>query len=388
MNGSISDKVTSHNDSVNNDLCLHNDTMTYSNTVCLDNVTLIENYTVDNGGDETLRDGANLVLYWFSFVLICEFLLSTCCCLIAVRIMTRCRKLPLSIRVLSVNFLVAFIMIGASNFLSSVILKIIDQDSEFYLVWFVVRMVLFSVFMSVLWCSMCAVVIERFIAIEFPYHYVKLNKKPTLFSIIVFIWTFNTILPCVLVISNWLQFCGANKFLHECNGFALLRPFRLFVASISCICFAATVMVYSKISHSIMRQTREERALQVRNTVEQSTQNSTTLFTSTNTILIIILSFIVLQFPYLIFNILTELKPEFRELKWRIRINFISSLCHEINVYITLFLYIWKLSECRLNFYYMFSKLNNKYKPKAERLRLEVYNIVIFEKNTNVISKL
>ena len=137
-----------------------------------------------------------------------------------------------------------------------------------------------------------------------------------------------------------------------------------------------------------MRQTSEERALQVRNTVEQSTQNPTTLFTSTKTILIIILSFIVLQFQYLIFNILTELKPEFRELEWRIRINFISSLCHEINVYITLFLYIWKFSECRMNFYYMFSKLNNKYKPKAESLRMEVYNIVSFEEKTNVISEI
>ena len=299
--------------------------------------------------------------------------------------MARCRKLPLSIRVLSVNFLIAFVMIGASNFLSSVILKTISQDSRYYLDGFIMRMVLFSVFMSVLWCSMGAVVIERFIAIEFPYHYVKLNKKTTLCFVIVFIWTFNTIVPCVLVVSNWLKFCGANKFLHECNGFALLRPFRIFVASISCICFAATVVVYSKISHSIVRQTREERALQVQNTVQQSTQNSATQFTSTKTILIIILSFIVLQFPYLFFNILTELRPEFREIDRRKIMIFITSLCHEINVYVTLFLYIWKLSECKMHLYYMFSKLNNKYKPKAESLRLEVYNIVTFEKKTNVI---
>ena len=376
-----------HNDTVhNNDLCLHSVTLTDNNAVCLDNATLnTENYTVDNGGNETIGDEANLVVVYLSFVLICGILLSTCCCLIAVKIMARCRKLPLSIRVLSVNFLIAFVMIGASNFLSSVILKTISQDSRYYLDGFIMRMVLFSVFMSVLWCSMGAVVIERFIAIEFPYHYVKLNKKTTLCSIIVFIWTINTIVPCVLVVSNWLKFCGANKFLHECNGFALLRPFRIFVASISCVCFAATVVVYSKISHSIVRQTREERALQVQNTVQLSTQNSATQFTSTKTILIIILSFIVLQFPYLFFNILTELRPEFREIDRRKIMIFITSLCHEINVYVTLFLYIWKLSECKMHLYYMFSKLNNKYKPKAESLRLEVYNIVTFEKNTNVI---
>ena len=329
-----------------------------------------------------------MVLVYLSFVLISGFLISTCCCLIAVRIMIRCRKLSFSIRVLSVNFLVAFIMIGASNFLSSLILKTIGQDSQYYLAGFAVRMVLFSVFMSVLWCSMGAVVIERFIAIEFPYHYVKLNKKTTLCFVIVFIWTFNTIIPCVLVVSNWLTFCGANKFLHECNGFALLRPFRIVVASISCICFAVTAVVYLKISLSIIRQTREERALQVQNTVEQSTQNFTTIFTSTKTILIIILSFIVLQFPYLFFNILTELRPEFREIERRKLINSIGSLCHEINVYITLFLYIWKFSECRMNFYYMCSKLDNKYKTKADVLRLEVYNIVAFEKHTNAVSEL
>ena len=382
----ISDKVVPRNDSVNSDPCLHYDTLTDNNTVCLDNALLTENYTVDNRGDETTWSGSNSVVYWLSFVLICGFLLSTSCCIIAARIMIRCRKLSLSIRYLSVNFLIAFVMIGASTFLCSVIIKIIGQDSQYFLIWFKVRMVLFSVFMSVLWSSVCAVVIERFIAIEFPYHYVKLNKKRTLCSVIVFIWTFNTIIPCLLVVSNWIKFCGANKFLHECDPFALMRPFRIFVASISCICFAVTVIVYSKISISILRQTREERALQVRNTAEQSIQNSITPFASTKTFLIIILSFIVLQFPYLFFSVLAELGSEFRQIDWRIMMSLISSLCHEINVYVTLFLYIWKFSECRMNFYYMFSKLNNKYKTKAENLRLEVYNIVTFEKNINVIS--
>ena len=358
--------------------------------MCLDNVTLTKNYTVDNGGDERLGDDANLALVYFGFVLLCGFFLTLCCCLIAVRIMLRCRKLSLSIRVLSVNLLIAFIMIGLSTFLCHIVLRIIDEDSPYYLVTFVVRMVLFSVFMSVMWCSVSVVVIERFIAIEFPYHYVTFNKKSTLCSIIVCTWTINTIVPCVLVVVNWLKFCGADKFLSECEGFAILRPFRIFVASISCICFVVTVIVYSKISHSIRRHTREERSLQVRNTMEQSTQNSapSSPLSSSKTILIIILSFIVLQFPYLFFSILTELRPEFRTIEWRQVIHLMCRICHEINVYITLFLYIWKFSECRMNFYYMFSKLNNKYKTKTESLRLEVYNIVTFEKSTNVISEL
>ena len=379
-------------------LCSHNDTLTNNNNtvnlpnasltnnrVCLDNVTFIENYTVDNRGDETLGDDANVVVVYLSFVLICGFLLSSCCCLIAVRIMMRCRKLSLSIRVLSVNFLVAFIMVGFSTFLCSVTLKIIGQDSQYYLVGFVVRMVLFSVFMSVIWCSVCAVVIERFIAIEFPYHYVKLNKKSTLYTTIVCTWTFNIVVPCVLVIVNWLKFCGADKFLYECDGLTILRPFRIFVASLSCICFVVTVIVYSKISLSIRRHTSEERALQVTSTVEQSNHkpSPSTRSTSTKTILVIIMSFIALQFPYLAFSILRELRPEFRQIERRKIMHFISSLCHEINVYVTLFLYIWKFSEVRMNFYYMFSNLNNSYKRKAEKLRLEIYNIVTFEKNTN-----
>ena len=219
--------------------------------------------------------------------------------------------------------------------------------------------------------------------IEFPYRYVKLVNKTTLYIIIGFTWTFNTIVPCVLVTVYWLKLCGTDIFRSECDGFAMFRPFRFFIVLLSCTSVAVTVIVYSKISMSVRRHTREERVIQARNAVEQNTNkiSSKTQLASTKTILIIIFSSVILQSPYLFASILTECLPEIRQFEWRERINLIVRICHELNAYVTLFLYIWRFPECRMNFYYMFSKISNTYRTKGETLRMEVFNIVTFDRN-------
>ena len=76
---------------------------------------------------------------------------------------------------------------------------------------------------------------------------------------------------------------------------------------------------------SVRRHTREERAVQTRNSVEQNTNkiSSKTQLASTKTILIIIFSSVILQSPYLFASILTECLPEIRQFEWRERINLI-----------------------------------------------------------------
>ena len=129
----------SHNDSMNNDLCLHNGSQAGNQTPCIRE-------------DEPYNDDVDLLSYWLHVFITCGLLVSPCCSLIAVRIMLRCRKLSISIRYLSVNFLIAFVMVGISTFLCNIAMRINGQNSPYYQVMFVYRMILFSVFMSVLCC--------------------------------------------------------------------------------------------------------------------------------------------------------------------------------------------------------------------------------------------
>ena len=371
----------SHNDSVIGDLCSYNGTPTNNQTLC-------------SWSTEPSSEDVNKMSYMLNILVICGLLISTCCNFVALRIMLRCRKLPLSIRYLSVNFLISYLTIGVSIFIHNVAMLVFGQNSHYYQLIFVLRMFFFSVFLSVLWWSMCAVIVERFIAVVFPYHYVTLVKKTTLYITISITWIFNIIVSFAIVIVSWLKLCAQYDFISSCEGSAIVRPFHSFVSCILCISFAVTIVIYSKILLSIRHHKREVRALNVKTTAENDKQNASTSIprastktprASTKAILIIIFSFIVLQSPYLFATIFFALRQDLQQIKWRTITHIIFYICHELNTFVTLFLYIWKFPECRMNFYYMFSKINNKYRENAESLRMEVFNIVTFERNNRTM---
>ena len=64
----------------------------------------------------------------------------------------------------------------------------------------------------------------------------------------------------------------------------------------------------------------------------------------------------------------------------------IGYICHELDIIVTLFHYIWRFPECRMNFYQMFSRVNQRFRTKAQTLRIEVFNIVTFESKDNEYS--
>ena len=377
----ISDKDMSHNDSVIGDLCSNNGTLTNNQTLC--------SWRTEPSSEDVIK-----MSYWLNILVICGLLISICCNAVALRIMLRCRKLPQSIRHFSVNFLISFLTIGVSILIHNVAMLVFGQNTRYYQLIFVARMFFFSMFLSVLWCSMCAVIVERFIAIVFPYHYVTLVKNTTLYITISFIWIFNTIVSIAIVIVSWLKFCGQYDCISSFEGYAISRPFISFVSCILCISFAITIVLYSKILLSIRHHKREIGALNVINTAGNDTQNASTSTphaststprASTKTILIIIFSFIVLQSPYLFATICFQLIQDLQQMKWRTITHIIFYICHELNTFVTLFLYVWRFPECRMNFYYMFAKTNNKCREKAESLRIEVFNIVTFERNNRTM---
>ena len=378
----------SHSDSVIGDLCSYNGTLTNNQTLC--------SWSTEPNSEDGIK-----MSYWLNILVICGLLISTCCNAVALRIMLRCRKLPLSIRYLSVNFLVSFLVVGVSIFIHNVAMLVFGQNSHYYQLIFVARMFFFSVFLSVLWWSMCAVIVERFIAIVFPYHYVTLVKKTTLYITISITWIFNIIVSFAIVIVSWLKLCAQYDFISSCEDYAIVSPFQSFVSCILCISFAVTIVIYSKILLSIRHHKRQVLALNVKTTAENDKQNASTSTpraststprastknprASTKTILIIIFSFIVLQSSYLFATIFFQLRHDLRQVKWRTITHIIFYICYELNTFVTLFLYIWRFPECRINFYYMFAKTNNKYREKAESLRMEVFNIVTFERNNRTM---
>ena len=331
---------------------------------------------IESGIDNRLSVRLNLFVS-------CEQLISMGCTLVALIIILRCRKMPISIRYLSANFLISFLMIGFSTLVHNIALIILGTDSPFYAVLFNTRLLFFCVFLLVLWWSMCAITAERFIAIVYPFRYVPLMRKSIVCVTITLIWALNIIVPSALVLSNLLTHCGSHQSMSVCDAFVVLTPFRLYVSSALCMSFIITISLYSRILLSLRDANMESYTLGMINPTDNSkTKHPTTTASSaiTNTILIIILTFLFLQAPYLIIILIKELIPVTQDYKWRIVFQVVGYICHELNIIVTLFNYIWKFPECRLNFYQMFSRMSRRFEAKAESLRLEVYNIVTFDR--------
>ena len=314
--------------------------------------------------------------FWVAFAFTFEMIVSICCNAVALWVMIKCRKLPISIRYLSINLLVAMLVGSCSNVIHSVWGFIIgpygDNDLQFES-----RSFSNSVFVSLTWCCLCFVILERFFALTFPLKYAHYVTKTSLYITIALIWLVNILVPTLLFFFNWLSICGKYDFAKSCDRFAMHHPSRIFMMTVLFIYCGITIVVYAKITRIIQRQNSVVRAITM--TTQNAPNPNSSLsrsLPSTNVILVIVLSFIILQSPLVFTILLFELRPDLQEQQLRSLLFCVIFLFGEINTYVVLYFYIWRFEECRMNFYRMLSNTSDRYKDKAEALRIEVFNIV------------
>ena len=317
--------------------------------------------------------------YWINYGNIALTTISMCCNAIALRIMSWCQKMPISVRYISTNFLAGFVTVEATSFVHSIAMLLFG-DRHYQLI-FDSRIFFGSVFICVLWCSLFAVTIERLIALEMPFIHAKYVSKKLLSVIIAVVWISNVLIPIAIFLITGLNVC--SPYMTVCDVFAIFSPLKIFVACLLILYGLTTVIAYSKILLTLWHHKRNINAIQKAadspdflNTVSKKKH-----LKATTTITAIILVFVILQSPIFFHAIIFELRPDFKEHQWRVTLQVVSYIFYEINVYATLYLYIWKFKECKMNFYFLFSKFSSNFRKRAESLRIDLFDIVTLEKD-------
>ena len=353
-----------------------------------DNFLNDSNYTYTNRSSHNLMEGAghdeiftSSSSRWRHIFTICELPFTVCCISVALNIVLRCRKMSFSARFLSVMVLIAFLSYAVINIIFSTI--VLFGPTEYHRkLFFDHQACISTVFLSILWSSMCVLTLERFVAIVYPFHYINVVTKRTVYTTVCLTWAFNIIVPSVLVIISWVNVCGHDGNTFTCDIFEILKPLRMFAAVILCISFITTIAVYCRIFIKIRQHKREIKALIANSSGNAENDDNSQAFNTT--ILIIVFSFLVLQFPYVVMCTMFEIKPHLKHQKWRVYLQTTCYICHELDTFVTLYLYIWRFPECRMHLYNILSKVNRKYRQKAEALRMDVFNVVAFEKSNHV----
>ena len=218
-------------------------TQIYNRNATPTNIQALNNLTRDSNTDDTYR----IVLFWLHIAGTVELVISVCFNVIALRIMTQCRKIRMAIRYLSSNFLVAVLVSSCNNLIFGAARFIIGLDGDIELL-FDFRTIFYGIFVALTWCSLCALALERLLSIMFPLHYTRYLTKVTISIGIAVVWLVNILSPPLIIFLSWQHMCGNYGFITSCDRFAIFRPIRIFMASLSGIITCVTIVIYVKIN--------------------------------------------------------------------------------------------------------------------------------------------
>ena len=341
-------------------------------------VFILQNSSADDSSNMT--DSSERVTK-FSHILnygtIVAAIISISCNTIAIRIITRCRKMPLSVRYLSINFLICFLVTEGIIFLHNVMMLLLGR--EHYEIISVSRSFFGSIAFSLMWCSLCAVAVERLIALKLLFQYKTYVTKTSLLASITALWISNFVIALLITIVGGGKMCSKYNHLSDCNVFAVNTPVRVYLGFLLVFNAMILLLVYVAILQTIRKHRNIVHVLPVNDTENQQESERTVRkqnTQSTKTIVAIILVFVILQLPQLCFAIVYIFRPNMKPHKLFQLICYIS---YELNTYATLYLYIWRVQECKMIFY-MLLKCCKTYRKRAETMRIEILEIVTVRK--------
>ena len=372
-----------------------------SQNITSDNIGTM-NTTIYNGSSTTIYNGSSTSIYNESTTIIYNrsstiyngtttenttySVLSNCivmtvslcsilCNSFASSIINRCRKLSFQIRFVSKNLLASFITFEISLFLHNLAMVLVGD--VYYKQIFDSRTLFTCVSVTILWGSLCAVTVERLIALTIPLHYTRYVTKTVLSISIASLWTVNVLVPLIFFIFLGIKACGYDY--TSCDLYAFYAPLGLVIICFLLLYSLIVIISYLKISFIIFQHNKIGRTLNANTKYLAYISQKQKVTDSTKIVATIILVFLFFQSPMYFHSILLNFNPEFMQQKWRHLLQIFDYVGIELNTYASMYLYIWKFKECKMHFYFMLSKFNKKYKATADDLHIQVYNIVISE---------
>ena len=164
-------------------------------------------------------------------------ILTTCsilCNSVALYIIHGCRKLSYQMRFVTYNLLASYILFEFMIILHSVTMLFFGD--LYHKQIYDSRTFFSCALVATLWSSLCAVTVERLVALTIPLHYNRYVTKTTLSISIACLWTVTVIPPSLTYTINGVQVCGQLHFI-SCDMHAHFQSTALvIIIIIFCLC--------------------------------------------------------------------------------------------------------------------------------------------------------
>lgn len=297
-----------------------------------------------------------------------------CSEIVVLLILRRCKKIPRQSLQLYYSYILSDLVGVAQIIVMTVIINGLGLDTEYT---YSVRIVSFGVLHNISSASITSIIFERVLTLKAKLKYQQTLKRVNIKFVIISFWTFHVMLALVLIPIRLYKICNFELTgcdIHEvisttkytCGGIMIFYDILLICANIS-------------INRVARRHVASIDALTPSDYIARSNEGvSRRQLATLKIVMYLAASNILLKAPIITVMTISTINPALRDISIMRLFRSLGYLCIQANSFINLYLYIWKMKECRMNLFLILSNIFKNYKEKAENLRIEVFDIPVF----------
>lgn len=298
----------------------------------------------------------------------------------SVFILGKCKRIPRHCLYLIISLIISDIV----NSAVLVIHQIIIFTGVFNKNVYYSRNISLAVPYNITAASVAMLTLERVFALKFNLRY---SAFISTFKTKLFIFILWSLYPGIILIS-----IAAGIMLHcsedyiNCDHWKAIIVPRVILAIFPVLCYF--ISLYSNITISrIVRRHVQHINNAKRATFNENIPNTDELsdrqYAAAGAIVQISLAYLVLHSPIIINFALSQVSTTMQNSDWSKYLMAFIVLCMHIHSFMNLFVIVFKLSECRMHVFYFFARCSTRCKSRADRMRIDIYDIVISTKPRN-----
>ncbi|XP_060551943.1 uncharacterized protein LOC132713386 [Ruditapes philippinarum] len=290
-------------------------------------------------------------------------------------ILRRCKRIPKQSSKLYFSYLLSDFVGTVQIIISTLVITGFGMETDLA---YCIRIVSFGVLHNISSASITAVILERVFTLKASLRNQHKLKRMNITIFVVSFWVFHILEALALMLIRFHNICNfewSNCDLHEvikttkyaCGLTMIVYDVILICANISIIRIAR-------------RQSVKIASLTPSAYVTRSNESVSSRQLAVLKIIInLVASNILLKAPIIIVMVTSTIEPALRDIPVMRSFRALGYLFIQVNSFINLFLYIWKMKECKMNLFLILSKFSKKFEQKAIRLRFEIFDIPVYE---------
>lgn len=297
------------------------------------------------------------------------------CDVTVIHILRKCKRIPRQCKQLSISFIISGAIAAACFIIHSVAIFGIGINTD---IIHNSRIDTVAVMNSISSASLTALSVERVLALKANLKYAIFLEKVNMYLVIALIWFIHIVIMISMVLIGFQIHC--NWKLENCDIWKLNDIARIAMIFVIPFIYGTVLVSCNSIIYRIARrhakQIDEMNGTIFRCQAVNAVSVSDSQYATTRVIIHIVTAYIVLQTPAFVCMFISSIFVHLRD-QMVIRIfRGISYLFVQANSVVNLYLYVMKLQECKMHFYFILAKVLKRYEGRASSMRLEVYNIV------------